>query len=68
MYCRQMPNSVFSRLLEGMYMGAVHKSDFPLEKISRSYKLGMTLLTVAAPARVLDVSGVSILPTPDVCR
>ena len=40
-----MPNSVFSRLLEGMYMRAVHNSDFPLEKISRSYKLGMTLLT-----------------------
>ena len=46
MYPREMPNSFFSRLLERVYVRGVHNSDYPLEKIYRLYKLGMTLLTV----------------------
>ena len=47
MYMREMPNSFFSHLLERVYVRGVHNSDTPLEKKYRSYKLGMTLLTVA---------------------
>ena len=47
MYMREMPNSLFSRLLERVYVWGVHNSCIPLEKIYRSYKLGMTLLTWA---------------------
>ena len=43
---REMPNSFFSHLLERVYVRGVHNSGIPLEKIYRSYKLGMTLLTM----------------------
>ena len=47
MYMREMPNSCFSRLLERIYVRGGHNSGIPSGKKSRSYKLGMKLLTAA---------------------